>query len=627
MAAAPAGEHERLLRVLERLATGSIGDIELASSTVRETDAAAGLVSELVRRAQRAARNDAQLAAISSTTRDLLEVQDATAMLQRIVDSVHDLAGADVTYLSVYDRTIDELFVRAVRGSRSGRFLGMRVPAGVGVASLVVRTRSAHSVADYDELGALPRDPKIDAIVGAEGIHAILGAPLLSGGEVLGVLFAANRAARRFDDEDASLLTAFADHAAIVLRIAGVLDALNVSREEALAARERAERLAAETVSASRLHGELTELVVRGRGPEDVLAALAAALDRPVWAEDLQGEPIWGSPGLELAAARGDLARAIGVSAATGRSEALEAGPLRAAVAVLGAGQRLGVVMVGGATPMSELQRRTLERSAQILALVTMQRNATADAEERVRGELVLDLLESVDTDAAVRRARQRGVAVDRAWSAVAVRVSEHERSAAAARLRQLRGALVALAPDGCAVLLPEHEAQQAADTVGALLSGMEALVVAEPAASLREGAGAMRAAGRAARLLRGLGILQATTTAVRFSPYAALFGDDGARARTFIDAALGDVLAWDARRGAELTRTLAALLEAQGSPAATARRMRVHVSTIKQRIARLRAILGTDWDDAEPRFRVEVAVRLHLALEGLRQTSSTGQM
>nr|WP_277603959.1 GAF domain-containing protein [Agrococcus sp. ARC_14] len=553
----------------------------------------------------------------------MLEVQDATAMLQRIVDRVHDLADADVTYLSVYDPAIDELFVRAVRGSRSGRFLGMRVPAGVGVASQVVHTRLAQSVADYGELGALPRDPKIDEIVRAEGIHAILGAPMLSGGEVLGVLFAANRAARRFDDGDASLLTAFADHAAIVLRIAGVLDALTASREDALAARERAERLATETLSASRLHGELTDLIVRGRGPEDVLSALATALERPVWAEGLQGAPAWGSPRLESGMTRGELAIAITRSAATGRSEVIDSGPVRAAVAVLGAGRRIGALMVGGSTPMSQLQRRTLERSAQILALVTMQRNAMADAEERVRGELVLDLLDSADTEAAVRRARQRGIAVDLPWSAVAVKLAESDRSRAAARLRQLRGALVSLVPDGCAVLVHDGDAERAVATVAALLEGIEAIVVAEPVPSLREAAAGMRSAVQASQLLRGLGIVDAATTAVRFSAYAALFDDDGARARAFIDAAIGTVLAWDARRGADLTGTLAVLLEVHGSPAAAARRLQLHVSTIKQRIARLRAILGSHWDEAEARFRIEVAVRLHVALQGLEQTRS----
>lgn len=570
---------------------------------------------------------EAQLATIASTTRDLLEVQDATAMLQRIVDRVHDLVGADVTYLSVYDPATDELFVRAVRGSRSGRFVGMRVPAGVGVASLVVRTREAHSVADYEELGALPRDPKIDDIVRAEGIHAILGAPLLASGDVLGVLFAANRAARTFADEEAALLSAFAAHAAIVLRIAGVLDALTVSRQEAEAARERAEQLAAETLSASRLHGELTELIVRGRGPEDVLAALATALERPVWAEDVQGEPLWGTEALDAPAARRDLGRAVVESAASGRSTAIRGGPVHAVIAVVAAGERIGAVLVGGAVPLSDLQRRTLERSAQILALVTMQRNAVVDAEERVRGELVLDLLESPDAAAAVRRARQRGIAVDGAWTAVAVRVGEHDRSRAAARLRQSRGALVALAPEGCAVLLPEPDAERAALAARTLLGPIEAIVVAEPLTGLAAAGSAMRAAAQAARLLRGLGVMTATTTAIAFEPYAALFGDDGARARSFIDAAIGDVLAWDARRGTDLAGTLAALLASQGSPAAAARTLGVHLSTAKQRAARLRALLGATWDAPEPRFRIEVAVRLHMALRGLEQTPSTDRV
>lgn len=408
-----------------------------------------------------------------------------------------------------------------------------------------------------------------------------------------------------------------------MLRIAGVLEALHASRQEAEAARERAERLAAETLSASRLHGELTELIVRGRGPEDVVAALAAALDRPVWAEDVHGRPLWGTPGLDAGGARAELARAVLQSATTGRSAAIDAGPVQAAIAISTAGQRIGAVLVGGSGPLSDVQRRTLERTSQILALVTMQRNAVADAEERVRGELVVDLLESPDAAAAVRRARQRGIAVDEPWTALAVRVAEHDRSRAAARLRQSRGALVALAPEGCAVLVPEPDAARAALTARALLDPVEAVVVGEPIASLRAASTGMRAAARAARLIRGLGVSTAATTAVAFAPYAALFDDDGARARAFIDAAIGEVLAWDARRGTELAATLAALLAEQGSLAAAARRLGVHLSTVKQRSARLRSLLGDAWDEPEHRFRVEAAVRLHAALAGLERTSS----
>lgn len=569
---------------------------------------------------ERLERAEAQLAAIASTTHDLLDVEDATAMLQRIVDRVHELAGADVTYLSAYDAPTDQLFVRAVRGSETGRFLGMRVPAGVGVASEVVRTRAARSVADYEQIGALPRDPEIDAIVRAEGIHAILGAPLLAGGEVLGVLFAANRAARRFDDDDAALLTAFASHAAIVLRIAAVLDELTASRREADAARERAERLAAETLSASRLHGELTELIVDGRGPDDVVAALAAALQRPVWAVGMQGDAIWGTAPLPDAG-RGDLALAVSRSAGTGRAEVLERGPARAAIAVQAAGERIGAVLVGGAGPLSDLQRRTLERSAQILALVTMQRSAVADAEERVRGELVLDLLESADTAAAVRRARQRGLAVDDAWCAVAVRVAEADRARAAARVRQLRGALVATIPEGCAVLLPGVDAQAAADRAADLLGPVPALVVADAVRELGGAGEGMRGAARAARLLRGLGLERASTTAASLAPYAAMFDDDGGRARAFVEAAIGGLIAWDAQRRTQLVETLAALLAAQGSAVAAARALQLHVSTVKQRAARIRAVLGEAWDEPEPRFRVEVALRLHLALRALERT------
>ncbi|HET6563738.1 MAG TPA: helix-turn-helix domain-containing protein, partial [Marmoricola sp.] len=79
-----------------------------------------------------------------------------------------------------------------------------------------------------------------------------------------------------------------------------------------------------------------------------------------------------------------------------------------------------------------------------------------------------------------------------------------------------------------------------------------------------------------------------------------------------FVDAVIGPVLRSDEQRGGDLFRTLEAFLDSSSSPTRTARHLHVHVNTVLQRLARLTSLLGDDWREPEPLFRVGVAVRMH---------------
>src|SRR5690606_9374015 len=124
-----------LAPILRALADGErIGseEIRAALDDAETTDA----LVELARRMDGLRQRAAELRAVMSSTKDLLSTTDADMLLQRIVDRAHELIDVDITYLSVYEPARDELYVRAVSGTTSPRFLAMVVPAGVGLASL-----------------------------------------------------------------------------------------------------------------------------------------------------------------------------------------------------------------------------------------------------------------------------------------------------------------------------------------------------------------------------------------------------------------------------------------------------------------------------------------------------------
>lgn len=237
-----------LLKVLDLISTGE----PLTASQVRalvDTDGSPGLADETVERvvytAARVARwrrREAELSALISSARELVEVRDVQRLLQRLVDRAHDLMATDITYLSEYDEATDELWVRATRGAVSAGLPRLRVPAGVGLASAVVHSQTAQWTADYDLERRFPHNAEIDEAIRTEAMRSVLGVPMTAGGQVLGVLFAADRSAHSFGAEEIALLSAFADHAAVILQTARLFAAERASAAQAEAAHARAEQ-------------------------------------------------------------------------------------------------------------------------------------------------------------------------------------------------------------------------------------------------------------------------------------------------------------------------------------------------------------------------------------------------
>ncbi|WP_454739170.1 PucR family transcriptional regulator [Cupriavidus necator] len=88
-----------------------------------------------------------------------------------------------------------------------------------------------------------------------------------------------------------------------------------------------------------------------------------------------------------------------------------------------------------------------------------------------------------------------------------------------------------------------------------------------------------------------------------------ALMGDADAR-QLFIQSKLGPLLS--DRKGEALLETLEALCAEGFQLANTARRLGVHISTLRYRLERIESMLGTALEDQANRFELQVAVALH---------------
>lgn len=81
---------------------------------------------------------------------------------------------------------------------------------------------------------------------------------------------------------------------------------------------------------------------------------------------------------------------------------------------------------------------------------------------------------------------------------------------------------------------------------------------------------------------------------------------------RQFVDDILGPLLAYERRRQTDLIGTLKAYFANNCSPYHTAEQLFIHISTLRYRLERVRALTHLDLDDPETRFSLQLALRCH---------------
>ncbi|GAA1393970.1 GAF domain-containing protein [Kitasatospora putterlickiae] len=627
-----------LRRLLDLLASGAATeDFADVLADARRQGAPAAVLSEIddatwqalrVHRTMRQhRRREAELTALFDTAGDLAASRDLDAVLQAIVRRARMLLGTDTAYLTLPDEAAGDTYMRVTDGSVSVLFQTLRLSLGDGLGGLVAQTARPYATPDYRADDRFHHTGSIDAGVLDEGLVAIIGVPLLLGDRVIGVLFAADRSPRAFSPDEVALLCTLAAHAAIALDTAKSLADARAALTELNSANELIRAHSAAVQRAERGHDRLTDLVLRGAEVPDVAAAVAALLGGGIAVLDAEGEPLAGP-----AAAPGTgPAEAAAASRAEGRS--VRHGEAWVC-AVLAGQEQLGTLVLRGRPDLDDADRRLFERAGVVTALLLLLRRSVAETENRVRGELLADLLTAPDRDPAGLTARGRRLGVDLGRPHL-VLVAEpgdvrdagaHSRLAGAAG-RYLFGsrgisaehgeAVVLLVPDGGDGGPGEGDAAQrvagqAAERLARLAGFPVTVGTGRPAAGPVALAAAYAEGLRCVRALRVLGRSGEGGSARALGFLGVLLGD-GHDVAGFVRATLGPLLEYDARRGTELVRTLRAYFDCGGSLTRAKDELHVHVNTVVQRLDRVEVLLGRDWNGPERSLELQLALRLQL--------------
>ncbi|MFF7091006.1 helix-turn-helix domain-containing protein [Streptomyces rubradiris] len=562
-------------------------------------------------------RREAELSALFETAHDLAGLRDVDAVLQAIVQRARSLLGTDVAYLSLNDPARGDTYMRVTEGSVSARFQQLRLGMGEGLGGLVAQTARPYVTDDYFEDARFQHTHAIDAGVRDEGLVAILGVPLMLGPHVIGVLFAADRRARVFEREQIALLGSFAALAAAAIDTANLL----TETRSALAGLERANEIirdrSAVIERASEVHDRLAELVLRGGGVHDVAAAVSQVLDGTVTFTEA------------------DAAAADALEASRAEGHAVRHGKDWIA-AVAAGGELLGALVLRGHPGLDPVDQRTLERAAMVTSLLLLARRSAAEAEQRVRGELLDDLLDARDRDPRLLRERAGRLQadLDATHVVLAARLggpaadADEEAAArrrlwsAASHLAATRRGLAAARDGGTVLLLPLGTGDTATDVarrtarhLGTAVHQPVTVGASAPVTGLARHPETVAAAYTEGRrcldALRLLGRAGDGAAAEDFGFLGLLLAGDRDIAG-FVERTIGPVVSYDERRGTELVRTLDAYFEGGMSPARTKDALHVHVNTVAQRLERVGRLLGPDWQTPARALEIQLALRLH---------------
>ncbi|MFE4620360.1 helix-turn-helix domain-containing protein [Streptomyces sp. NPDC056747] len=562
-------------------------------------------------------RREAELSALFATAHDLAGLRDLDAVLRAIVQRARSLLGTEVAYLSLNDQSAGDTYMRVTEGSVSARFQQLRLGMGEGLGGLVAQTARPYVTDDYFDDARFQHTRTIDTAVRDEGLVAILGVPLSLGSQVIGVLFAADRRARVFEREQVALLGSFAAHAAVAIDTANLL----AETRSALAELERANDIIREHSGvierASEVHDRLSELVLHGGGVHDVADAVSEVLGGTV-----------------------EFTEADAGSVRRGEGHAVREGDDWVA-AVSAGGETLGALVLHGRPDLDPVDQRTLERAALVTSLLLLARRSAGEAEQRVRGELLDDLLDAPDRDRRLLRERAARLRTDSDAPHVvlAARIDRPDGTAdtdtgrresadrrrlgaAASHLAATRHGLASARDGGTVLLLPLGPGESAADLArqtarhlgGTLREPVTVGASAPVRAPLDHPDQVAVAYEEARRCLDALRLLHRSGegAAAEDLGFLGLLLADSRDIDGFVDRTVGQVVAYDRRRGTDLVRTLDAYFASGMSPARTKDELHVHVNTVAQRLERVGRLLGPDWQSPARALEIQLALRLH---------------
>lgn len=159
-----------------------------------------------------APRVEDRLRDIQSITDAALSRLDERDLLAELLERTREVLRADTAAVLLLDSWSGHLVATASAGLEEEVRQGVRIPVGQGFAGRIAAEQRPVVLDHVD------RTTVINPILWAKGIRALMGVPLIAGGEAIGVLHVGSLTAREFTGDDVALLQLAADRAAAAVQ-------------------------------------------------------------------------------------------------------------------------------------------------------------------------------------------------------------------------------------------------------------------------------------------------------------------------------------------------------------------------------------------------------------------------
>lgn len=570
------------------------------------------------------------LLAVIESAQDLSRHLDLMSLLRTTVARARTLLGAHVAWISVYNPEVERMQVQVTDGAIFRETSKMTTRRHFGVGSVVFATKMPFTTPDYLADERFLHDPVLDVIFRNEGVAALIGVPLLFENEVIGLLFVADRYNRAHNAFEVSILSTLATHAAVAMNNAKTFDLTHQALQKGDIARAALELHARNVQSASEAHEQLTALLAQGASLTALCKRLAGILDARVLVLDEALQVIGrghanvkdddGATEFDpYGAHRSAIDAAIHASRKAGQSVVAyqTADEVCRVVSVVGGSEVVGSILLLTEAAADEVAVSILERSASVIGIVLlslerMDLHRHRDAAALLRG---LVLPHQYEWSMTVERADHFGFELAQPLSLLLIEFEGLKASYIVRRLRTLpalAGVVLDELDEVVALVFKTPIAPEVVTTCARLLAGELGIdyrgVLSRPVAQA-EGLSALYASLRRALFIaRRLGVT-GILNQHEMSLYSVLFEtQDEASINAFLESALGPLLAHDRKKNADLAKTLLCYFDANRSPRLVAKRLNIHVNTVRQRLANIETLLGRLSNPTR-------ALELHMAL------------
>jgi sugar diacid utilization regulator/GAF domain-containing protein len=609
-----------------------------ASQILDAVTAALDLALTSCERKQITSDNLDEIQVLQRVAMRILKSHDHEQILLLITHEAKRLLGADICGIML--REGDAVVMQRCIGNFSADTAALRMRQGQGVAGRVFATHEPCRVEDYLTSNIISQD--FSDLARTEMVRSALAAPLLSQGEVIGVLEVWRRRASLFTEQDTSRLAALANLTSLAIENAR----LSASREAVVKELAEAHRALQDRYHAIQNSGAFQQQLIRilldRKGPAALAREAAKHLDAEVYIFDPNlaleaAYPVRAKvPDRVRAAAKlllqAQLSRGAEVSSKDMANGVLALQPALAGV------ERLGWVAIVTRGLPDETAQLALSQLSIATALHQLERRAAANARTETLETALWDLLEGSEEvrRLAISRLRDLGVMLDGPHylllCAVALsgsdidaagEVETHRRAIREScekvaagfdkvKLCGMRGDMLGMICCGNTAQSAKRIAQSLASELAKRLPKLPVHVGISGAAAEIMG---LPTAHREARISLEVA-RQRGRVAIASYEEVGIVGilmslRDEADLRKVVLSIFGRLLRMETSNRHVLLRTLSAFFAANCSRRAAASQLRMHRKTICYRLGKIEEITGLDLSRHEDRLLADLALRI----------------